>query len=103
MKMVSKHEECSADMPSDVSLLPAGSASPVSKKGTPAPATAGTPSTAADSPVLGGSKAAQNGSAVGTPPKLSTPIDFECLNDKVRNACLKLLHQSLETDFKGGV
>lgn len=99
---MSKLDECTLEVPADVSFLPAVSASPISKKGTPAPATAGTPSTTADSPAPDGSKAAQNGSAMGTPPNLSTPINFEILNDKVRNACLKLLHQSLAVDHEGG-
>ena len=88
-----------------------GSASPASKgSGTPN-ATAGTPVPA--SPVV--TKTSINGSigpasalktahpaSPATPePKSSTPIDFECLQDKVRNACLKLLHQSLETNYKG--
>ncbi len=39
--------------------------------------------------------------ASGKAPASNTKIDFEILNDKVRNACLKLLYNSLEIGKEG--
>lgn len=40
--------------------------------------------------------ASPSATATSAAPASNTKIDFEILNDKVRNACLKLLYQSLE-------
>ncbi|PWZ01690.1 transcription elongation factor [Testicularia cyperi] len=71
-----------------------GTASSSSKNNTPS----GTASPAPVSPSKQEPKSspAPTTTSASSAPTSNTKIDFEILNDKVRNACLKLLYQSLE-------
>ncbi|KDN40534.1 transcription elongation factor [Tilletiaria anomala UBC 951] len=84
------------------------SASPASKGGSaPAPAAASPAASSSPAPSAVKKDSTDTTSGSGptrdsaTPSKPAQPINFECLQDKVRNACLKLLHQSLEADYRG--
>lgn len=67
-----------------------------SSTASPAPAAPKSDSTANGNGTASASPSSTASAAAAKPAASNTKIDFEILNDKVRNACLKLLYQSLE-------